>query len=93
MEFIGHQVGGDVITPSGDKLEKVEKTLTTKKQVRSFQGLVGYHRDHIQAFIKVSAPLSDILKKGKSEQVQWNEAQELAYSLLKQYLLQEPVGL
>ena len=26
-----------------------------------------------------------------SEQVQWNEAQEHAYSLLKEYLLQEPV--
>ena len=36
-------------------------------------------------------PLSDLLKKGKSEQVQWNEAQERAYSLLKEYLLQEPV--
>ena len=82
-----------MITPSGVKLEKVEKTPIAKKQVRSFQGLVGYHRDHIPAFTKVSAALSDILKKGKSEQVQWNEAQELAYSLLKQYLLQESVGL
>ena len=31
------------------------------------------------------------LKKGKSEKVQWNEAQERPYSLLKEYLLQEPV--
>ena len=36
-------------------------------------------------------PLSDLFKKGKSEQVQWNEAQERAYSLLKEYMLQEPV--
>ena len=64
---------------------------TTKKQVRSFLGLVGYYRDHIPAFAKILETLSDFLKKGKSEQVQWNEAQEHAYSLLKEYLLQEPV--
>ena len=79
------QIGGDVITLRRDTLEKVWKTPcpTTKKQVRSFLGLVGYYRDHVLAFAKVSAPLSDFLRKGKSEQVQWNEAQERAYSLLK----------
>ena len=34
MEFLGHQIGCDVITPSSDNQEKVLKTprLTTKKQ-------------------------------------------------------------
>ena len=54
-------------------------------------GLVGYYRDHIQAFAEISAPLSDLFKKGKSEQIQWNEAQERVYSQLKEYLLQELV--
>ena len=81
------------LLPSSDNLEKVWKTPrpTTKKQLRFFLGLIGYNRDHIPAFAKISAPLSDLLKKGKSEQVQWYEAQERAYSLLKEYLLQEPV--
>ena len=93
MEFLGHQVGGDIITPSRDNLEKVRNTPrpTTKKQVRSFLGLVGYYRDHIPAFAEISAPLTDLLKKGKAEHIQWSEAQERAYSLLKEYLLQEPV--
>ena len=93
MEFLGHQVGGDVITPSRDNLEKVRNTPrpTTKKQVRSFLGLVGYYRDHIPAFAEISAPLTDLLKKGKAEHIQWSEAQKRAYSLLKEYLLQEPV--
>ena len=92
MEFLGHQIGGDVITPSSDNLEKVQKTPrpTTKRQVRSFLGLVVYNRDHIPAFTEISASLSNLLK-GKSDQVQWNEARERAYSLLKEYLLQEPV--
>ena len=85
MEFLGHQVGGDVITPSRDNLEKVRNTPrpTTKKQVRSFLGLVGYYRDHIPAFAEISAPLTDLLKKGKAEHIQWSEAQERAYSLLE----------
>ena len=93
MEFLGHQVRGDVITPSRDNLEKVRNTPrpTTKKQVRSFLGLVGYYRDHIPAFAEISAPLTDLLKKGKAEHIQWSEAQERSYSLLKEYLLQEPV--
>ena len=67
MEFLGHQVGGDVITPSRDNLEKVRNTPrpTTKKQVRSFLGLVGYYRDHIPAFAEISAPLTDLLRKVK----------------------------
>ena len=59
--------------------------------MRSFLGLVGYYRDHIPAFAEISAPLTDLLKKGKAEHIQWREAQERAYSLLKEYLLQEPV--
>ena len=72
MEFLGHQVGVDVINPSRDNLEKVRNTPrpTTKKQVRSFLGLVGYYRDHIPAFAEISAPLTD-LKKGKAEHIQW----------------------
>ena len=91
MELLGHQIKGVVITLSRDNLVNERKTPTTKKQVRSFLGLVGYYRDHIPAFTEISAPLSALLKKGKSEQVQRNEAQEHAYSLLKEYMLQWPV--
>ena len=68
MEFLGHQIGGDVITRSGDNLKKVRKTsrLTTKKPVRSFLGLIGYYRDHNPAFAKISQEpllkLPDLMK-------------------------------
>ena len=57
MEFLGHQVGGDIITPSRDNLEKVRNT---RKQVRSFLGLVGSYRYPV-AFAEISAPLTDLL--------------------------------
>ena len=83
MEFLGHRIGGDVITKSSDNLEKVWK-------VRYFLGLVSYYRDHIPAFAEISAPLSDLLKKGKSEQLLWNEAQDRAYSLLQESVFKLP---
>ena len=59
--------------------------------MRPFPGIVDYYIDHIPAFAKIAVLLSDPLKKGKSGKVQLNEAQEPAYSLIKKYLLQEPV--
>ena len=46
-----------MITPSSDNLETGLKTPhpTTKKQVRSFLGLVGCYRDLIPAFAEISA--------------------------------------
>ena len=72
MEFLGHQVRGDLITPSLDNPDKVINTPrpTTKKQVRSFLDLVGYYRDHIPAFAEISAPLTDLLKKGRTYPVE-----------------------
>ena len=90
-EFLGNQVG--VITLSRGNLKRVQNTPppTIKKQVRSFLSLLDYYRDHIPAFSEITAPLTDLLKKGKAEHIQWSEAQERAYSLLKEYLLQKQV--
>ena len=86
MKFLGHRVREDVITLSRDNLEKVQNTPrpSSKKQVRSSFGLIGYYRDQIPAFAEISGPLTDLLRKGKAEHIQWNEAQERAYSLLKE---------
>ena len=58
--------------------------------MRSFLGLVAYYRDYIPAFVKISAPLTGFLKKGKGKHIQWSEAQERAYCLLKEPVLKLP---
>ena len=35
MEFLGHQIGGDVITPSRDNLNKERKNSTSEHQEAS----------------------------------------------------------
>ena len=62
-----------------------------KKQVSSFQAIVSYYKTTSQHLPRSQRHCPTCSMKGKSEQVQWNEAQERAYSLLKEYLLQEPL--
>ena len=63
---------------------------TTKKEVRSFLGLVNYYRAHIPLFAAISAPLSDLTRKGQPNNVQWGEAQERAFLTLQERLLKRP---
>ena len=92
VEFLGHQVGFDWITVNDDNLEKIRKAqqLTTKKEVRSFLGLVNYYRAHIPMFAAFSAPLSDLTWKGQPNKVQWGETQERAFLTLQEHLLEKP---
>ena len=67
VEFLGHQIGYDWITPNEENLEKIRnaKRPVTKKEVRSFFGLLNYYRDHIPSFATIAAPLSDLTRKGQ----------------------------
>ena len=93
VEFLGNQVGFDWITVNNDNLEKIKMAQrpTTKKEVRSFLGLVNYYRAYIPLFAAISAPLSDLTQKGQSNKVQWGEAQERAFLTLQECLLKKPI--
>ena len=85
VEFFGHQVGFDWITVNDDNLEKIRMAQrpTTKKEVRSYLGLVNYYCAHIPLFAAISAPLSNLTRKGQPNKVQWGEAQERAFLTLQ----------
>ena len=93
VEFLGHDVGYDWITPNDDNLEKIAraKRPVTKKEVRSFCGLLGYYRDYIPSFAIIAAPLTDLTKKGQPNFVKWGEAQEKAFNTLREALLKRPI--
>jgi len=59
---LGHSIGPNWITPNDDNLEKIRtaKRPDTKREVKSFFGLLNYYRDFIPSF---AAPLSDLTKK------------------------------
>ena len=62
LNYLGYQIGSGQILPQHSKMEAILSypKPTTRKQLRSFLGLVGYYREHIPNFSKLTAALSDI---------------------------------
>ena len=73
-------IGGGVILPNPRKLEAVHhyKRPKTKTEVKSFLGLTGYYRKFVPQYATISTPLSNLLKKGKREKVEWTPECEQA---------------
>ena len=57
--FLGHKIGKGKIQPLRDKLEKIRNAPrpSTKKQVRSLLGLIGFYRKFCPSFATVAQPL------------------------------------
>ena len=93
VDFVGHSLKRGIVGLHEDNISKVRDAPrpTTKKQVKSFLGLVGYYQDFIPNFAAVAAPLSDLLRKGQPNVIVWNEPQERAYLYLKNVIVSKPV--
>ena len=93
VEFVGHWLGRGAVSVQDDNVEKIRSAPKpkTKKEVRSFLGLVGYYHDFIPNFAAIAAPLSDLTKKGQPNHVRWGEPQEKAYDSLKQAIICKPI--
>ena len=103
IKYLGHIVTGDGISPDSEKVAAVRnyKVPTSRKEVRSFLGLVGYYRRFIPGFAKRSAPLRSLLedekdskktstkkgpKRGKQPLI-WTEQCQTAFDSLKEKLV------
>ncbi|GFO27412.1 Zinc finger protein [Plakobranchus ocellatus] len=62
----------------------------TKREVRAFLGLVGYYKEFVPNFAAVSAPLSDLVRKGQPNVVNWGDSQERACNSLKVAVTSKP---
>ena len=81
IECLGHMVSEGTLQPCQDKINSIlhAERPTTKKQVRSFFGLVGFYRQFIKNFSELAAPLTELTKKGQRNQdIKWGESQEKA---------------
>ena len=93
VSFLGHIIGDGMIQRQPEKVKSILNCQrpTAKKQVRSFLGLIGYYRNFIANFSTVSAPLSDLTKRGQPNKVRWEEEQENAFVTLLQKLGKSPI--
>ena len=93
LEFLGHRVGNGQLRAEQHLLEKIQNAArpTTKKEVRSFIGLVGFYQRYIPNFAEIAVPLTDLTRKGQSVKVKWEEPQERSFQTLKALLVKPPI--
>lgn len=70
-QYLGYILGGGNIKTVQDKVEAIRarERPTTRKQVKSFLGLVGWYRHFIPDFCTRAAPLSDLTSIAKTKVV------------------------
>lgn len=93
LECLGHIAGEEKLLPVPEKVAAIQEfsTPTTKKQVRSFLGLVGFYRRFIPNFSAIAAPLTDLTRKGQPNKCIWGQQQENVFTSLKYALIATPV--
>ena len=93
IDCLGHVASGCRLEPHADKLEAIVRAPPpeTKRQVRSFLGLIGFYRKFVPNFSAIASPLSDLTKKGQPNKVVWGECQECSFRSLKRALTTSPI--
>ncbi len=91
--YLGYKLGHAVIRPQVGKIEAIKhaEQPTSKKQVRSFLGLVGWYRRFIPHFSARAVALTNLTKKDKPNKIDWTAKCESAFKDLKDVLCKEPV--
>jgi hypothetical protein len=65
IDFLGHTISADGIAMNQNKVQAVQDwpALTSVQQLQSFLGFTGYYRRFVPDYAKITAPLTDLLKK------------------------------
>ena len=65
IQYLGHIVSGEGITPLPEKLDSIQKMLPpkTSKEVKQFLGLIGYYRKFVPRFSDLARPLNALTRK------------------------------
>lgn len=92
VRYLGYLLGHGQIRPQVEKLKAIQNITRpqTKKQVRSFLGLIGWYRRFVPHFASLATPLTDLTKKSPAKFCWTNECEE-AFNSLKDLLCHEPV--
>ncbi|GFR22785.1 integrase_H2C2 domain-containing protein [Trichonephila clavata] len=87
-KYLGHTIGGGEHGPDEDKILAIKRLIrpTTKKEVRSVLGLMGFYRAYIPNYAHISTPLTELTKKNKPNEVSWVEAEQSSFDKLKELL-------
>ena len=91
VEYLGHVVTPEGISPNPDKVRVVQEypTPTNLKELRSFLGLANYYRRFVRGFSHIASPLNALTKKNVP--FVWTVACAEAFDKLKRALVSAPI--
>ena len=89
--FLGHTLTSNGLSMDEDKVKAVKEWPTPKNlgDLQAFLGLAGYYRRFVHNFAKLTAPLTDLSKKGV--EFIWKTEQEAAFQNTKDAMQMAPV--
>jgi hypothetical protein len=76
MLYLGHVIGANGVQVHQEKIRAIIEWPTTRNvtELKSFLGLCTYYRKFVKGFSQLTAPLTDLTKKGAFVWIE--EAQE-----------------
>ena len=91
VEYLGHVVSKDGLSPNPDKIKAVRDfpIPTNTTGVKAFLGLCNYYRRFIKGFAQIAAPLNRLTSKNVP--FQWTNDCQQALDHLKQALISAPI--
>ena len=91
IQYLGHIVLGEGITPLQEKLNSIQKMLPPKtpKEIKQFLGLIGYYRKFVPRFSDLARPLNALTRK--DVEFEWILMCPESFKLLKTSLMTDPI--
>ncbi|CAI7923990.1 unnamed protein product [Closterium sp. NIES-54] len=91
LEFLGHIISAEGVEIDPKKMSTIQAwhALTNLTELHSFLGSVNYVRRFVPDMAKLTAPLTNLLRKGVEYTL--GEKEQAAFSALKQILCSPPV--
>jgi hypothetical protein len=92
VDFLGHRITQEGLKMDDHKVKAIVdwEPLKSVSALRSFLGLASYYRKFIKNFVKIPAPLTNLLKKSVVT-YEWEGACGEAFETLKGILVKAPV--
>ena len=91
IQYLGHIISGEGITPLPEKLEGIQKILPPKtpKEVKQFLGLIGCYHKFVPRFSDLAQPLNSLTRKDIA--FEWPPVCQESFDMLKTSLMTEPI--
>ena len=93
IKYLGLSVGNNVLHPLETRIKVIAELPLpkTKKQLRSFMGTVNFYNKFIPNFSTISAPMTNLLRKGNKNVLEWSQEQIDCFKKLKMCLTTNPI--